>query len=85
MKWNVLSKEDIDVKGIQLKDLYYKHATNNADELMKSIMERNIDLKAIFRTWIDNMLFTTRMSEIKVFAKKKRWRLLKEFRLQKCE
>jgi hypothetical protein len=46
----VLSKEDIDVKGIQLKDLYYKHATNNADELMKSIMERNIDLKAIFRT-----------------------------------
>jgi hypothetical protein len=53
--------------------------------LMKSIMERNIDLKAIFRTWIDNMLFTTRMSEIKVFAKKKRWRLLKEFRLQKCE
>jgi len=33
MRWDVLSKEDIDVKGIQLKDLYYKHATNNVDEL----------------------------------------------------
>jgi hypothetical protein len=23
----------VDIKGIQLKDLYYKHTTNNEDEL----------------------------------------------------
>jgi len=33
MKWDVLSKDNIDIKGIRLKDLYYKHAINNVDEL----------------------------------------------------